>query len=192
MISTGAAPVLQSTYRTFAGENAMNVLVAIDDDEFLDPIMDTVARLFCWKGTAVKLLHVVEPASLLQDASASTVHGATREILEKKLKKASFLLRRMRINLNSRVDSLNNIDETTFVGTPHRVILDCAEEWNADVIVLGAHIRGDETRLRVSSVSTGVLRHADCPVMVVNLPKNCGVRKSSSVEENAPCRALAK
>lgn len=46
-------------------------------------------------------------------------------------------------------------------------ILDVAEEWDADVIVLGHRRRGGFAGLRPGSVVERVLRGARCPVLVV-------------------------
>jgi nucleotide-binding universal stress UspA family protein len=51
-------------------------------------------------------------------------------------------------------------------GPPDQQILDKAKEWNADVIVVGSHGRGFWGRL-LGSVSSGVVHHAPCSVLVV-------------------------
>jgi nucleotide-binding universal stress UspA family protein len=52
-------------------------------------------------------------------------------------------------------------------GDPRDEILDAAEETAADMIVIGAHGRSSMGRLLFGSVSTSVLHHASCPVLVV-------------------------
>jgi nucleotide-binding universal stress UspA family protein len=51
-------------------------------------------------------------------------------------------------------------------GPPDQQIIDKAKEWNADVIVVGSHGRGFWGRL-LGSVSSGVVHHAPCSVLVV-------------------------
>lgn len=53
------------------------------------------------------------------------------------------------------------------VGKPGAEIVKAAEEWPADVIVIGSHGRGAVSRLVVGSVAETVMRHAPCPVLIV-------------------------
>ena len=51
-------------------------------------------------------------------------------------------------------------------GVPHKAILDRAEEWGADCIVMGTHGRTGFERALAGSVSERVVRLASCPVLV--------------------------
>ncbi len=55
-------------------------------------------------------------------------------------------------------------------GDAKTVILDCATEWNASLIVMGSHGRRGLPRLVLGSVSEAVARHAHCSVEIVRLP----------------------
>ena len=52
-------------------------------------------------------------------------------------------------------------------GFPVDVICETAEAFSPRVLVLGSHGRGAVKRALLGSVSTGVLHHATCPVLVV-------------------------
>jgi nucleotide-binding universal stress UspA family protein len=54
----------------------------------------------------------------------------------------------------------------TAEGDPRAVILQMADEWRADLVVLGARGLGAIAGLLLGSVSLGVARHASCPVLV--------------------------
>ncbi len=62
-----------------------------------------------------------------------------------------------------------DIDLTTLVkvGATDRVIIETAEEWQADLIVVGSHGRGFWGRALLGSVSDAVIHHAPCSVLVV-------------------------
>ncbi len=62
-----------------------------------------------------------------------------------------------------------SLDLTTEVldGSPQRVIVEKAESWGADLIVIGSHGRGFWNRALIGSVSSSVVRHAPCSVLVV-------------------------
>lgn len=53
------------------------------------------------------------------------------------------------------------------VGSPARVIVDYAEEKDADLIVMGSHGRSGVSRILLGSVAETVVRRAPCPVTVV-------------------------
>ena len=52
-------------------------------------------------------------------------------------------------------------------GDPRTEIVDAAEEWQADLIVVGSHGRTRLERLLLGSVAQAVVAHAHCSVLVV-------------------------
>jgi nucleotide-binding universal stress UspA family protein len=60
----------------------------------------------------------------------------------------------------------------TLNGPPREVILDEADRWNADLIVMGSHGYGPWKRLLLGSVSQAVVSHANCSVEVVHRRKS--------------------
>jgi nucleotide-binding universal stress UspA family protein len=54
-------------------------------------------------------------------------------------------------------------------GSPRQIILEEAERWNADLIVLGSHGYGTWHRFLLGSVSQAVVSHSKCSVEVVRL-----------------------
>lgn len=65
--------------------------------------------------------------------------------------------------------SLPDADVTTqvFVGSPDQTIVEEAQNWGADLIVVGSHGYGFWSRALLGSVSNSVLNHAPCSVLVV-------------------------
>jgi nucleotide-binding universal stress UspA family protein len=61
------------------------------------------------------------------------------------------------------------IDVATVVelGRPAEIIIEAAERWHPDLIVVGSHGRSFWGRLALGSVSDAVLHHAPCSVLVV-------------------------
>ena len=62
-----------------------------------------------------------------------------------------------------------SLDVTTEVidGSPPRVIIEKAESWSADLIVIGSHGYGFWSRTLIGSVSSSVVHLASCSVLVV-------------------------
>jgi nucleotide-binding universal stress UspA family protein len=69
------------------------------------------------------------------------------------------------------------IETDVVMGDPRAEIVRQAEEWKADLVVLGARGLGGVKRFLLGSVSDAVARHARCPVLVVKGPR----RKLGSV-----------
>ena len=59
------------------------------------------------------------------------------------------------------------IETDVTMGDPREEIVRQAEEWRADLVVLGARGLGTVKRFLLGSVSDAVARHARCPVLVV-------------------------
>jgi nucleotide-binding universal stress UspA family protein len=63
-----------------------------------------------------------------------------------------------------------NATEAVLAGNPKEVILEEAEKWNADLIVVGSHGRRGFKRFLLGSVSEAVAMNAHCSVVVVRNP----------------------
>ena len=59
-------------------------------------------------------------------------------------------------------------------GTPDALILSQAEEWLADLIIVGSHGQTGASGMLLGSVTESVVRHAHCPVLVVRPGKRAG------------------
>ena len=63
-------------------------------------------------------------------------------------------------------------------GDPRTIILDTAEDWQADLIAVGSHGRTGLDRLLMGSVSEAVAVHAHCSVEVVRSQADAKNQKS--------------
>jgi nucleotide-binding universal stress UspA family protein len=61
-------------------------------------------------------------------------------------------------------------------GDPRSEIVQEAEDWKADLIVVGSHGRTGVSRLLLGSVAEYVVRHASCSVEVAREPKRDALR----------------
>lgn len=77
-------------------------------------------------------------------------------------------------------------------GDPRQEIPRAAEEWGADLVVLGARGLGAVRGFLLGSVSTGVVRHARCPVLVVKGPAGGLARAVVAVDGSADSLAAAR
>ena len=60
-----------------------------------------------------------------------------------------------------------NITAEVVTGSPQRVLVEKAQEWGADLMVVGSHGYGFWERALLGSVSNSVVHHAPCSVLVV-------------------------
>src|SRR5665213_702670 len=146
----------------------MKILLAIDDSEFSKAATQAVIARIRPRGTQVRVLHVVEPPSLLvtremhDDLAIDTAWKAELE-----LKQAETLVANIAGTLRSKGLKVSTSVEQ---GDPKSKIVDAASKWHADLIVVGAHGRKGLARFLMGSVSEGVARHAPCSVEIVRIP----------------------
>jgi nucleotide-binding universal stress UspA family protein len=142
----------------------MKLLIAIDWSEFSQTALSSVIARPWNAGTEVKVLHVVEPPSLLigremgaYDPEFEMVWKALREQAKDLVEKAATKLTAAGFQVATELVE----------GDPKSQILDAAKEWHADMIVLGSHGWSGLNRFLMGSVSEGVVRHAHCSVEII-------------------------
>jgi nucleotide-binding universal stress UspA family protein len=142
----------------------MKLLIAIDGSEFSQTALSSVIARPWNAGTEVKVLHAVEPPSLLigremgaYDPEFEMVWKALREQAKDLVEKAATKLSAAGFQVATELVE----------GDPKSQILDAAKEWHADMIVLGSHGWSGLNRFLMGSVSEGVVRHAHCSVEII-------------------------
>ena len=142
----------------------MKILIAIDGSDYSQGALKSVIARPWPPNTAVKVLHVVEPPSLLMgremggyDPEFEMVWKALREQAKELVEKAAEKLREAKFQVSTELVE----------GDPKSQILDAAKEWHADMIVLGSHGRSGFSRFLLGSVSQEVVRHAHCSVEII-------------------------
>ena len=151
----------------------MRILVAIDGSEHSDAVVDEIAHRHSPADGEVRIISVVNPPMPLSAESLATsagYHGELekieRERARRATKKAASKLRK------SLGGSSVKITTEILSGSPKRVILEEAESFGADLIVIGSHGHGALERFLLGSVSQAVALHAKCSVEIVRGPKS--------------------
>ena len=143
----------------------MKILLAIDGSRCSDAAVEEVARRPWPEGSLVKVVTALEiPMPPTPEAWALPVNYF--EVMDAALRKQGENI------VNHAIQKLksNKTFSTEAVlvpGSPRPAILDEAESWGADLIVLGSHGYGTWKRLLLGSVSQAVVSHAKCSVEVV-------------------------
>jgi nucleotide-binding universal stress UspA family protein len=141
----------------------MKILLAIDGSA---PSQDAIGELAHrpWPSpSALRILSVIQPytppATEIVLASAML-----EEIRQRQAQDAEQITRQTSERFAA---SGLSVDTEIREGDPRTAIVEAADEWQADLIVVGSHGRTGLTRLVMGSVAQAVVAHAHCSVEVV-------------------------
>lgn len=142
----------------------MRILVATDGSPSSSAAVEAVATRPWPEGTEVEVLTVVHTAiPFILDPTYAIVF-TYMDHLEKARKHAPEVAENAAARLSSpRLKVTTKILE----GSPKALIVEEAERWGADLIVLGTHGQGAVGRFLLGSVAHAVVLHAPCSVEVV-------------------------
>ena len=134
-----------------------NILVPVDGSEGADRAIEKAVMLAKLCNAKVNFLYVANINQLainavLSDAILDSVTKAGNVILERAMEMVP-----------------EGVEKESFsdTGSPAVVVLDFAESNNIDLIVMGSRGLGPLKGLFMGSVSSFVVTHAACPVMIV-------------------------
>lgn len=140
----------------------MEILVCVDFSESTEPVLNRAKELAQATSAKLWILHVAdpEPAFVGFDAGPQTVRDAVSDEFHKEHRLVQELAEKMRAA---------HLEATPLMvqGATAETIIREAAKLGADMIVVGSHGKGALRQLVVGSVSEGVIRKAECPVLVV-------------------------
>lgn len=143
----------------------MKILAAVDRSPYSEKVVEMTARI-ADADASVLLINVAprEPDVFGQQLRRKVVVDPVPEELQDRralLDRLATALRKGGIEC-----------ETLLIrGDPAAVIVHEAKEWGADLVIMGAHGRGKLFEKVMGSVSEGVLRSRQFPVLVIPKPK---------------------
>lgn len=148
----------------------MKILLAIDGSSCSNVAVDEVAQRPWPANSLVRVISVVEPPAPL---AAEPYMPPPTDYFAEVEKAARDAAREAVTRAESKLRDGGNILVSTEVltGSPKRLIVEEAERWGADLIVVGSHGYGTWERLLLGSVSQAVVTHAECSVLVVREKK---------------------
>lgn len=139
----------------------MRILVAIDGSQYAEEVIEGVTRFFKAQKTEVRILHVLMPA--LVEAPPQMAPGYAPELTDEGNQARAMVDKyAQRLRLEG-----HKVDAFVEVGDVRESILDSADAWHADVILVGSHGHRSMARLLLGSVAESVARQANCSVLVV-------------------------
>jgi nucleotide-binding universal stress UspA family protein len=154
----------------------MKVLIGYDGSSFADAAIDDLQRAGLPADTQAKVLCVADvwpsmppiyrdaivpgPAELsfaVSDAAQGRIKAAEQEAAE--------LAERAKLRVAEMFPTWT-VEAESCSDSPASALTERAQQWNADLIMIGSHGRGAISRLFFGSISQKVLRYAPCSVRV--------------------------
>lgn len=144
----------------------MRILLAIDGSPSSDAAVDAVCRRPWPAGSEVRLLTVLSPVEFSHLRESARQPMTYDDIFEKTgWKTVKFLVNAL-TEMEQRAPDLA-VTPVLLEGRPKDVILDDAESWCPDLIVVGSHGYGKIRRFFLGSVSLAIALNATCSVEIV-------------------------
>ena len=132
------------------------VLVAVDLSDAAPPATTTAAQMAQLFQAELRALHVIEPLPTIPDAGIDLDENE-----HQRLAGTAFDELMAKISIDPRPQRV------TRHGLPARAIIEEAEAWAADLIVVGSHGKGWVDRVLLGSTAERLLNRLPCSVLVV-------------------------
>ena len=146
----------------------MKVLFATDGGKQSEPAIAILLRMALQEADEIKLVSVVDMALPMSIDIYGGYLPDTAELEKTARDNASRILAETVEKLKAFTEERNvQISTEVLFGSPDSRIVETAEGWNADLIIVGSHGYSRWERLLLGSVSDSVVHHAPCSVLVV-------------------------
>ena len=148
----------------------MRILIGVDGSPYSDAALEEVAQRTWPKGSEILVVHAFE-MPLAPTPEVWALPPDYFEQLDRAVRTQSDAIIETAVTqLKGSLGDSVKIEGKAIMGSAKGVILDEAESWKADLIVVGSHGYPTWERLLLGSVSQAVVSHAKCSVEVVRLP----------------------
>jgi nucleotide-binding universal stress UspA family protein len=145
----------------------MRILLAIDGSSFSGSAITEVAARPWPAGSQVKIVSVVEPP-MLPTVETWVPPDDYIQALEKAGEdQARSIVQKAADQVGKAHGDKVQLSTEIVRGHPKHAIIDEAEAWGADLVVVGSHGYRGLTKLWLGSVSQAVAAHAKCSVEIV-------------------------
>jgi nucleotide-binding universal stress UspA family protein len=145
----------------------MKIILATDGSEYSKNAIEETAK-FAGSGDEIKIVAVFQPPATIatEPFAVSAEYYAElekqqREHADDNAEGAESMLRTALAGKDV------TVSKQLILGSPERSLIEEAENWKADLIVVGSHGYGFWSRMLLGSVSSAVVHHAPCSVLVV-------------------------
>lgn len=149
----------------------MKILLAVDGSKYSEAAVEEVAHRPWPEGTQVRVVTAIEypvvtGAPMMRGAELWALPPEYYEEVEKAMRASAEGIVKKAVEKLATVKDLE-INSEILAGSPKRVIIEIADSWEADLIVVGSRGLGAWSRLLLGSVSLAIASHAHCSVLIV-------------------------
>jgi len=143
----------------------MKILLAVDGSKFSEAATTQLIAQVKAENTEVHLLHAAEPfpESLAKEMGGKDYLNFAGARLQRRTWSEELLAQTGEKLKSAGFRVTSSVEE----GDPKSVILNAAEGWGADLIVVGSHGHRGLERFLIGSVAEAVARYARCSVEIV-------------------------
>lgn len=149
----------------------MKILLAVDGSPYSDAAVEEVKKRPWPPHSEVKVITAVEIPMIIGVGLEPWPMNYYEELQKSARETARTIMDNAMRGLSEISDKTLKISQEIIDGPPRQVIVDEAEGWGADLIVMGSRGLGVWNRLMLGSVSSAVVHHAPCSVEIVRTPK---------------------
>ena len=147
----------------------MRILIAVDGSPYSDAAIDEVSQRRWPRGSEILVVHAFE-LPLAATPEVWALPPDYYERLDRICREQADAIVNAAVKKLSGLGDVVSVSSRTVLGSPKSVILEAAESWKPDLIVVGSHGYPTWERLLLGSVSQAVVSHAKCSVEVVRMP----------------------
>ncbi|AYL97437.1 universal stress protein [Mucilaginibacter celer] len=152
------------------------ILICIDESEYSQHAAEYGFDIAQTYGTEVGLVHIIEPMTPVADTTdtltglpfdATLESTISLEVGNIQTERSAVILERARLAFGGGLE----VSKFTEYGATADGIIECAINFNADLIVMGTHRRTGIDRWFLGNVAEDVIKNSEIPVLVVPFKK---------------------
>jgi universal stress protein A len=140
------------------------IVVAIDFSKLSHEALDYAVELAGEVGAKLHVVYVVEPVEFSGVDVLGGAPIATQALVDQHLRQARKEMERLKAK---RLAGVRDVRASVQLGRPAEVIVAAGGRGRGNLIIVGTHGRSGLAHLVMGSVAERVVRHAECPVLVV-------------------------
>ena len=166
----------------------MKILIATDGSTFSQQALAKACELAeGWDDVSFRIISIYEPQVPMAAESFAISAEYYQQLDDLAKQRAEATAQKSVDFIKTHLPSASTeITSRVELGIPAQVIVEAAESWDADLVVVGSHGYGFWGRLALGSVSDAVVHHSPCSVLVVR-----SHNEETESEDNANNRRAA-
>lgn len=145
----------------------MKILLAVDGSPYSDAAVEEVRKRPWPLQSEVKIITAIETPVIVGFGIDPWPADYFQELHKAALETAKAVINNALRKLSEPLGQTLKISHEIIAGPVKQVIVEEAESWGADLIVMGSRGLGTWNRLLLGSVSSAVVHHATCSVEIV-------------------------